>query len=722
MSIKPETTLGPYRIDTLVGSGGTGDVYKATDTRLNRTVAVKVLKGPDVDRIRHEAQVIAALNHPHICAIYDVGDGYLVMEYVEGLPIKGPLSIQDCLHYATQVVTAVDSAHSQGIIHRDLKPANIILSHGAVKLLDFGHAKQLSSDPVDGGPPTLEGTLLGTAAYMSPEQASGKTADPRSDIFSFGAVLYEMLSGRRAFTGNTVLDVLNNIVHTEPRPLETIPELRRIVRRCLCKDPAKRFQSMSEVKDALAHVPTGEMPEKRPSMAVLPFANLSADPGNEYFSDGLTEEIISELSQIPGLRVTARTSAFAFRKRDEDIRKIAETLDVETVLEGSVRQSGAKLRISAQLISAADGCHLWAKTYDRDLTEIFDIQDDIAGAIARALQLRLYRGSMVSIPAHEAYLKARYYMAKRTLESLALSRQCYEQAISLDDTFALAHSGYAAYHLVRTLLGITPGDEGMPIARARARKALSIDPGLPEAHAILGTVATLYDHDRHEAERQFELAIAREGVPPEGHILHASYYFLATGQAEEAAEELERALREDPLNSALHYKLGVCRLGSGEEAAPQFREALELDPNFTLAMVMLSIEYWWRGMNAEALAWAEKAHSLTPEDVMTAGLLAGMLVLNGDPARAKRVVSELGDGQAHGSPIGLMIFDSLVGETQTAKYWLEQAIRQYCDASAFELLHTPLCKGLASDSWWALLSKIGDVRNTTVPTKTEVTL
>jgi serine/threonine-protein kinase len=722
MSYVTQTDIGPYQLDTLIGTGETGDVYKATDTRLNRTVAIKVLKGTDVYRGRHEAQVIASMNNPHICAIYDIGDGYIVMEYVEGTPIAGPLSVGVFLDYATQIATALEAAHSRGVIHRDLKPANIIVSHeSVVKLLDFGHAKQLTSDPTDVDSLTPQGTGLGTAGYLSPEQARGRPADSRSDIFSFGAILYEMLSGRQAFTGHTLLDVLNNIVNAEPRPLETTRDLRHIVMRCLCKDPADRFQSVSEIQDALTRISAVTVSEKRPSIAVLPFANLSADPENEYFSDGLTEEIITALSRIPGLRVTARTSAFTFRKSDEDIRTIAEKLNVETILEGSVRQSGTKIRVSVQLINAGDGFHLWSHAYSRDVTDIFEIQDDIAGAIARALHLRLYHAAKANIPAYECYLKARYNMWKGTPEAYTLSRECYEQAIALDPTFALAHSGYAENDLINVLLGRVPAEEAMPVVRAKARKALNIDPWLPDAHAIVGTVATLYDYDRHEAERHFQLAIARESVSAAAHFLHASYYLLATDQAEAAEEEIEEVLKDDPLNKALHYRLGVCRMNSdAEEASRAFQVALELDPNFIWAMTMLSITYWWRGMNAEGLVWAERAHSLAPDCALPAGLLAGTLVLTGEQAVAKIVVEQLGDGEAYGSPIGLMVFDSLVGESETAAYWLEKAIQQHCDAMAFELLHTPLCKGLSSGCWWATLSKLLDLGGRSAPSTAEL--
>src|SRR5262245_61762351 len=328
MQLSPHTRRGPKEITGLRGTGGTGEVYKATDTRLNRSVAIKCLTGPDVDRLEREARVIAAMNNPYICSIYDIGDDYLVMEYVEGDPIRGPLPLSECLNLAGQIATALEAAHSRGVVHRDLKPANILVGHGIVKLLDFGHAKQLTSSPSEADSETLAGTVLGTAAYMSPEQVQGKSVDARSDVFSFGVVLYDIVSGKRAFPGDTVLDVLNAVAYDEPRQLETTPELQTLVMRCLNKEPAKRFQSMAEVKEALSRVHVHK-PTKQPSIAVLPFANLSGNEDNEYFCEGLTEEIITQLAQIPGLRVTARTSAFVFQKQAADIRKIAETLDVQ---------------------------------------------------------------------------------------------------------------------------------------------------------------------------------------------------------------------------------------------------------------------------------------------------------------------------------------------------------------------------------------------------------
>jgi len=379
VSLATGTTLGPYVIDALLGAGGMGEVYRARDTRLGRDVAIKVLPqtfAVDPDRARRfdqEAKAVAALNHPNICQIYDVGRlgpettsesgvRYLVLEYVQGIPLRGPLGAEEALRLALQIASALEAAHRRGILHRDLKPANILVTGGSgalsdpptAKLLDFGLAKALL--PEADVTATTEGTIAGTAAYMSPEQAQGKSIDARSDVFSFGAVLYEILSGRRAFVGDTSVEVLSAVLRDEPGPLGASP-LASVVRRCLEKDLSRRYQTMAEVRAALEDVARGTR-NREPSIAVLPFANLSADKENEYFSDGLAEEIINALTRIPGLKVTARTSAFAFRGKEQDIRKIAETLDVRTVLEGSVRRAGGRIRVSAQLINAADGFHL----------------------------------------------------------------------------------------------------------------------------------------------------------------------------------------------------------------------------------------------------------------------------------------------------------------------------------------------------------------------------
>ena len=714
-----QTRLGPYEITALLGSTGAGgEMYKATDTRLNRTVAIKLLNRPEAERLEGEARVIAALNNPYICSIYDIGTNYIVMEYVDGTALKSPLPLKECLRFATQLATALEAEHALGIVHRNLKPTNILVSRGNLKLLDFGHIALMSSSPGSSNPAML---TEADAAYISPEQAQGKPTDRRSDIFSFGAVLYEMLSGRRAFEGAGTRDVIDAIVRSEPRPLEAPAELEHIVRHCLRKDPASRFQSIEEVTHALKQVPI-ERPETQPSIAVLPFSNLSGQPDNDYFSAGLTEEIINALTQIPGLRVTARTSAFVFQKRERDIRKIAHTLGVQTVLEGSVRESGSRLRITAQLINSTDGYHLWSQAYDREKADVFAIQDDIAGAIARALLLRLYHRRTVNIQAYEAYLKARYYMWKLTPESFAKSRQYYEQAIALDPEFALAHCGYAEHYLARSLVGILPATEGMPAARANARKALDINPSLPEAHSVLATVATLYDFDRQEAERRFELSVAREAVASIVRICYAFYFLLPRGRADEAVRMLKRGLTEDPLNSTLHYMLGVALFESDRdaEACQEFEEALELDDHFIWAMAVLSMNYLSRDMNTDALAWAERAHSAMPWHAMPAGLYAGTLSKMGDTPRATRVLKQISDGQAYGAPYGLAVFHAVAGEIDAALHWLEKSIQQRYVSGVFQLLHSPLANRFSSSPGWPALVERSNLNQTILPTLREV--
>ncbi len=462
MPLSTGDKLGPYEILAPLGAGGMGEVWKARDPRLDRIVAIKQLKGEHSARFQREAHAIAALNHPHICQIYDVGPDYLVMEYVEGKPLCGPLRVEEAVKLALQIAGALEDAHSRGLLHRDLKPGNILVTaKGAAKLLDFGLAK-LMTDSDSEATKTIEGAVMGTAAYMSPEQAQGKSLDERSDIFSFGTVLYEMLSGTRAFSGSSMLDTLNSVVRDDPAPLQS--PASDIVKRCLAKQPAQRFQSIAEVKAALESI-SMKPTDPQPSIAVLPFANMGGDKENEYFSDGLAEEIINFLAQIPGLKVTARTSAFAFKGKTEDIRKIAGALGVATILEGSVRRSGSRLRVTAQLINAHDGYHLWSQRYDRDMADLFDLQDEIAQSIASALHVKL-AGTPVpykpSLPAYEALLKARYCFGTFRPDLLAHAKECYEQDIVLDPKFAQAHCEYGNYFWGLALAGALPANQACP--------------------------------------------------------------------------------------------------------------------------------------------------------------------------------------------------------------------------------------------------------------------
>jgi serine/threonine-protein kinase len=522
-----------------------GEVWKARDTRLDRIVAIKRLKERHSARFEQEARAIAALNHPHICQIHDIGPDYLVLEYIDGKPLAGPVPVADAMRLAKQIAEALDAAHRKAVIHRDLKPANIMVtSDGSVKLLDFGIAKHMGdSDETE----TIEGTMMGTAAYMSPEQAAGKPLDARSDIFSFGAVLYELLSGRQAFSGENSVSTMAAILHKEPAPLDALPALQQIVKRCLMKAPGERFPTMAEVSQALGVDLTLEE-AALPSIAVLPFANMSGDKDNEYFGDGFAEEIINALAQIPGLKVTALTSAFAFRDKEQDIRKIAEALDVKTILEGSVRRSGNRIRVMAQLINANDGYHLWSQRYDREMADIFELQDEIAQAIASALKVKLSSPPPLqhykpNLPAYDALLKARYLFARGDEESPARCKEAFELAIALDPKFPLPYCEYGLYFWSRVASG-----QALAAIRANATKALELDPSLAEGHPMLGVVAGPYGLDWKEAANRFRLAMARNPVPPLVRTLYAYMYLVPVGRAAEALQEVGCALQEDPLN------------------------------------------------------------------------------------------------------------------------------------------------------------------------------
>ena len=739
VALTPGTRLGPYEITVQIGVGGMGEVYRARDTRLDRTVAIKVLPETHAadpqfrDRFEREARAISSLNHPHICTLYDVGrqDGtnYLVMEYLEGETIaqrleKGALPLDQALRCAIEIADALDKAHRQGITHRDLKPGNIMLTKGGAKLLDFGLATSVTPgmagadlSALSTTPPrlTAHGTILGTFQYMAPEQAGGGRLDARADVFSFGAVLYEMVSGQCAFPGSSVAQVLSAVLRDDPRPFEAPPAVARIVTRCLAKQPGQRFQTMADVKAALEHA--GERPPSlEPSIAVLPFANLSADKENEYFSDGLAEEIINVLAHVPGLKVIARTSAFAFRGKDQDIRTIAHTLGVRSILEGSVRRAGTRIRVTAQLIDAEGGHHLWSERYDREMADVFAIQDDIAQAIASALQTKLSMAPVVvrrytpNLPAYEAYLKALHDMGYTTPDQLARAKESLEQAIALDPQFALAHSTLGFYFLRLALPGLLPAHEAMPLVRDAARKALSIDPSLPEAHALLGAVAAIYDYDWVESERLFRLATRGDSVPPIVRFT-SMMYLVPVGRYQEAVAEHERALNEDPLNLVGRFQLAFCLQAAGmpAQAATEFRRLLALDANFWLAAYGLSITSALNGILPEALDYAEKAHAVAPWATSNTGLLAGVLKLHGDVRRADEMLEELGDGRSYGGPIGFVIFHLVCSQPDRAADWAEKAIQQRDPRIAVTLrLFAPI---LRSSPRWPALAKQMNLRD-----------
>ena len=675
--------LGPYELVARIGAGGMGEVWKARDTRLNRVVALKKFKGQDDGRFALEAHAVAAINHPHICHIYDIGPDYLVLEYIEGVPLPCPLEKHEAVRLAICIAAAVEAAHAKGIIHRDLKPSNILMTGDrSIKLLDFGLAK-LMGRATDATTLTLEGTLLGTVAYMSPEQAEGKTLDERSDIFSFGAVLYEMLTGEKAFGRGTTGQVLSAILFQEPAPLQVEPALDRIVRRCLAKRPSERFQSMSEVRKALESVSTKSV-ERQPSVAVLPFTIISADKEDEYFSDGLAEEIINALAHIPGLNVTARTSSFSFRGKNLDIRKVAEMLDVQTLLEGSVRRAGNRIRVTAQLINAENGYHLWSERFDREMADVFAIQDEIAQAIASSLKVRLSPESLgarrytPNISAYEAFLQGRHFLRRGTPESFRSALVCLDKAIALDPHFALAHSELASCHRLLASLGDTPTREALLNARMAAQRALVIDPALPEAHAHLAAIALFLDYDWRTAEHHFQLAMSHDPIPSEVNHLYGFFYLMPLGRLHDAAREMERSLKTDPLNleCLTQYAVVLWAMRTDEEACRYLNQVLQLEEKFWLALYLYSLWHSERGSVEAGLALAQKAYALAPNTPNSIGLLAGLLWRSGDIDKAEQMVEGISNGTSFGEPLAMQVYYYARLDFEKAADWAEKAIEQ----------------------------------------------
>ena len=597
MPLTAGTKIGVYEIQGPLGTGGMGEVYRARDTRLDRTVAIKALpQGVAGDpallaRFEREAKLLASLSHPNIAAIYGLEDSqgvpYLVLEYVQGETLAnrlahGPLSTAETARVGSAIASAIEAAHGRGIVHRDLKPGNVMVTpSGDVKVLDFGIAK---GDNVAMAAPTMataahtmtgEGTILGTAAYMSPEQARGLDVDRRSDVWSFGCVLFECLAGARPFQGRTVTDVIVRVLERDPDwgaiPTSTPARLRDLIRRCLRKTAEERPDRMADLRaeldlvanDTASGGKAGSGAALSPSLAVLYFENLSSDPESEYFCAGITEDILTDLSKIKGMRVASRNAVARFRGTLVDIPKVAAELGVTAVMEGSVRKAGDRVRITAQLINAADGFHLWAERFDRKLEDVFAVQEEIASSIAAALRVALTpteareikRDRPSNALAYDLYLKGREQYGRYTAESLEAALGLFRRAIELEPDYALAWAGVADVYGQMRQWGID--DSGGKMLRQgleAARRAVAIDPKLPEAH---------------KAE-----ALVLRGM----------------GEAQAELVALNRAHEADPRYIPALCNLAVRRFELGDIAGAErlYRRALQIDPQEPFATLWIA--------------------------------------------------------------------------------------------------------------------------------------
>ena len=770
------TTISHYEVLEKLGEGGMGMVYKARDTQLGRFVAVKVLipaSGETTDRrarFLQEARAASSLNHPNIITIHDIvavetGD-FIVMELVRGHTLSdvldaGKIPEVDALKYAIQIADALAAAHGIGIVHRDLKPANVMVTpEGLAKVLDFGLAKlagsqgglelsesdatvSISATAVGGTPKTMEGAIIGTLSYMSPEQARGGKVDARSDIFSFGSVFYEMLTRQKAFHGKSGLETLTAILRDEPRPfpegLEVPEDIRDVVARCLRKDSDQRFQSMTDVKAALeqlyfasrsgilqAQSGMWKRPVMKalPSIAVLPFLNLSSDKENEYFSDGLAEEIINALTRIANLRVTARTSAFVFRGAQEDVRKIGETLNVASVLEGSVRKSGNRVRISVQLIGVADGSNLWSERYDREMTDVFEIQDEISHAIVEKLRVKLAgdstdgninSGHIVkryteNLEAYDLYLRGRYELYKMTREGLDASKNLFEEAIRLDPRYAPAHDGLAYCWYSEGFLGFVAPKDAMPKAKAAVRRAIELDETVAEAHATLGVILALYDWDWPGAEREMMRSIELNGASPGSRDVFAFYYLRPVGRIAEAVTEVQNALSLDPLSILFRVHLGFLYYlqRNFEHSVAQFRKVLEMNPQYYLAHAMMAPVYMQTGHFDEALECYAKAREADANSKFVDSLEAMTLAAAGHRAQAEEMLAVILKRSAHEyiSPVSIAYICTALGDFDAAFGHLDRAIHDR-DPNILGLKSNPIFDALREDArYHALLKKM----------------
>ncbi|MEO6655490.1 MAG: protein kinase [Pyrinomonadaceae bacterium] len=779
--LRTNANVAHYRIVSKIGAGGMGEVYLAHDTKLGRKVAIKFLNedfSRDSDKLKRfvqEAKAASALNHPNILTVYEIGKAddrnYIATELIDGKTLrdhilpKEPMPLKTILKIAIQVSEALAAAHEAGIIHRDIKPENIMIrKDGYAKVVDFGLAKLAAPEPTNEDITRLQinttpGMVMGTVSYMSPEQIRGKRVDIRTDLFSLGIVMYELLTCRQPFAGETNSHAVVAILEKNPSPpisadgMNVHAEIERITMRLLEKDAEERYQTandllsdlealrnrlefeaelertmppdrLTETATRMFKADTVEHVEAGNTIAVLPFLNMSRGKDGDYFSDGLAEELLNVLSKIRGLRVAARTSAFSFKGKQTTIAEIGKALNVASVLEGSIRTSGKRVRISVQLVKVADGYHLWSETYDRTMDDIFAVQDDIAQSVVEELRVRLLdetpgsnttaqvvqevavavKGRATNAEAQRLMLLGRYFMDKLTREDTAKGIEYFRKALELDPGYALCWAELGRAYTIEAGRAWIPVDQGIGLARDAASRALELEPEIAEGHTLLGRIQISYDLDVPGGEASHVRAL--ELAPGSSTVLDgASVMAYKMGRFDEALELGRRVLIQDPLSPAFWHNLGLTAHAAGllDESERAFRRALEIVPERFVSGSLLALVLMDQGRSEDALTQA----MLEPDEFWRLWASAMIYHALGRGSDSDRALAQLKREHADGNSYQLAEIHAVRSEIDQAFEWLESAVNER-DAGVTHAKVNPRFRPLNDDPRWApLLEKIG---------------